>query len=167
MTASEFKQRFIPHTAAMYRTAFRLTGNAQEAEDMVQEAFIRLWQRRDKVPDVADEAAYCATIVHHVCVDALRRRRPDLDPHPPEALPLTDAHDAAYELERHEARQRMQQAIGQLPASQRQVVQMRHLDDRSIADIQAQTGFTAGNIRVLLSRARRQLKILLRNETDH
>ena len=80
MTASEFKQRFIPHSAAMYRTAFRLTANTQEAEDMVQEAFIRLWNRREHIPPTDDLAAYCCAVTHNVCIDARRRHQPDTSP---------------------------------------------------------------------------------------
>lgn len=166
MTAAEFKARFIPHTAAMYRTAFRLTGNVQEAEDMVQEAFIRLWQRRDRIPEADDTAAYCTTLTRNVCVDAMRRKRLDTSGAPPEALPLTDGHDAAHAIEAEETERQLEQAIGRLPGPQQRVVRMRHLDDRSISDIQTETGYTAGNIRQLLSRARRQLKTLLSHDNN-
>lgn len=164
MTASEFKQRFIPHTAAMYRTAFRLTANAQEAEDMVQEAFIRLWNRREHIQPTNDLAAYCCAVTHNVCIDAQRRRQPDISHTPLETMPLPTDHDAAHAVETRETQQLLQEAIDSLPEGQRKVVQMRHIEDRSIPEIQALTGFTASNIRVLLSRARRHLKTLLSHD---
>ena len=47
MDAAEFKQQFLPYHRKLYRTAFRLTENPQEAEDMVQEAYLKLWNKRD------------------------------------------------------------------------------------------------------------------------
>jgi len=165
VTASEFKQRFIPHSAAMYRTAFRLTANTQEAEDMVQEAFIRLWNRREHIPPTDDLAAYCCAVTHNVCIDARRRHQPDTSPTLLETLPLTTNHDASHAIEARETELLLHEAIDRLPEGQRKVVHMRHIEERSIPEIQAQTGFTASNIRVLLSRARRQLKILLSHDS--
>lgn len=49
MDAAEFKQQFLPYHRKLYRTAFRLTENPQEAEDMVQEAYLKLWNKRDEL----------------------------------------------------------------------------------------------------------------------
>ena len=150
----------------MYRTAFRLTANAQEAEDMVQEAFIRLWNRREHILPTSDLAAYCCAVTHNVCIDAMRRRLPDISHTPLETLPLTADHDAAHAVEARETQRLLQEAINSLPEGQRKVVQMRHVEDRPISEIQTATGFTASNIRVMLSRARRQLKTLLSHDNQ-
>ena len=52
MDAAEFKQQFLPYHRKLYRTAFRLTENPQEAEDMVQEAYLKLWNKRDELAGV-------------------------------------------------------------------------------------------------------------------
>ena len=65
MDAAEFKQQFLPYHRKLYRTAFRLTENPQEAEDMVQEAYLKLWNKRDELAGVLNTEAYlsrtCAT----------------------------------------------------------------------------------------------------------
>ena len=48
MDAAEFKQQFLPYHRKLYRTAFRLTENPQEAEDMVQEAYLKLWRSEER-----------------------------------------------------------------------------------------------------------------------
>ena len=63
MDAAEFKQQFLPYHRKLYRTAFRLTENPQEAEDMVQEAYLKLWKKRDELPEVASIEAYCVTLI--------------------------------------------------------------------------------------------------------
>ena len=48
MEASAFKQRFMPYWRHLFWTAWRLTGNTQDAEDLVQEAFLKLWTKREQ-----------------------------------------------------------------------------------------------------------------------
>lgn len=62
MDAAEFKQQFLPYHRKLYRTAFRLTENPQEAEDMVQEAYLKLWNKRDELAGVLNTEAYCVTL---------------------------------------------------------------------------------------------------------
>ena len=45
MDANQFKEQFLPYHAKLYRVAFRLMGNTQDAEDMVQEAYLKLWKK--------------------------------------------------------------------------------------------------------------------------
>ena len=47
MDAREFKQRFMPHYKLLYRVAYYLTGNALDAEDLLQDMYLKLWQKRD------------------------------------------------------------------------------------------------------------------------
>lgn len=63
MDTAEFKQQFLPYHRKLYRVAFRLTGNPQEAEDMVQEAYLKLWNKRDELASVLNTEAYCVTLV--------------------------------------------------------------------------------------------------------
>ena len=77
MDAAEFKQQFLPYHRKLYRVAFRLTGNPQDAEDMVQEAYLKLWNKRDELADVLNTEAYCVTLIKNLCYDVLRRSQPD------------------------------------------------------------------------------------------
>ena len=64
MDASDFKQKFLPYHRKLYRSAFLVLGNAQDAEDMVQEAYLKLWQKRNELPpDITNLEAYCVTLV--------------------------------------------------------------------------------------------------------
>ena len=63
----------------IYRVAFRLMGNVQDAEDMVQEAYLKLWKKHDELPEVASIEAYCVTLIKNLCYDSLRSCRPDED----------------------------------------------------------------------------------------
>lgn len=106
MDAASFKQQFLPCHAKLYRVAFRLMGNVQDAEDMVQEAYLKLWKKRDELSEVASIEAYCVTLIKNLCYDSLRSCRPDEDSRLPEELKLPTDSNIACEIEqKDEARQ--------------------------------------------------------------
>ncbi len=158
MDAEEFKQRFLPLHTQLYRTAFRLMGNAMDAEDMVQEAYLKLWERRDDLGHVANMEAYCTSLIRHICIDAFRRKRPEEDSPPPEEFPLTDNEDAATALERQDEAEQLTSLINRLPEGQRTVMTLHDVEGCSYEEIEEATGFTAVNIRVMLSRARKKIR---------
>ena len=158
MNTEEFKQRFLPLHALMYRIAFRMMGNALDAEDMVQEAYLKLWERRDKLKQVIHVEAYCTSLLRNLCVDAFRKRHFDEEERPPEELPLTDDDNAATVVEREDEANQLINLIGQLPEGQRTVMTLHDLEGYSYEEIEDATGLTPVNIRVLLSRARKKVR---------
>lgn len=158
MDAEEFKLRFLPLHTQLYRTAFRLMGNAMDAEDMVQEAYLKLWERRNDLGHVANMEAYCTSLIRHICIDAFRRKRPEEDSPPPEEFPLTDNEDAATALERQDEAEQLTSLINRLPEGQRTVMTLHDVEGCSYEEIEEATGFTAVNIRVMLSRARKKIR---------
>ena len=159
MDANDFKRKFLPYHRKLYRAAFHLMGNAQDAEDMVQEAYLKLWKRRDELPtDIANQEAYCVTLVKHVCHDALRLAHLEEDGRSPEELPIIGNTNVAHEVELKDETSQVMTLIGQLPAQQRQIMQMRDVEDLPYEEIEKATGLTSVNIRVLLSRARKKIR---------
>ena len=159
MDANDFKRKFLPYHRKLYRAAFHLMGNAQDAEDMVQEAYLKLWKRRDELPtDIANLEAYCVTLVKHVCHDALRLAHLEEDGRPPEDLPIIGNTNVAHEVELKDEAHQVMTLIGQLPDQQRQIMQMRDVEDLPYEEIEKATGLTSVNIRVLLSRARKKIR---------
>lgn len=158
MNTEEFKQRFLPLHGLLYRTAFRMMGNAMDAEDMVQEAYLKLWERRDKLRQVSHVEAYCTSLLRNLCVDAFRKRHFDEEERPPEEIPLTDDDNAATAIEREDEANQLINLIGQLPEGQRAVIMLHDIEGYSYEEIEDATGFSLVNIRVLLSRARKKVR---------
>lgn len=158
MDASEFKSMFLPHNRRMYCTAWRLAGNAQEAEDLVQEAYLKLWTKRDSLTGIDNAEAYCVTLVKHLFYDDRRRKHPKTDDSPPDNLNIADDSDTARNLEQSDETSHVKRLIESLPAQQRQIITMRDVDDLSYDEIETRTGICGTNIRVLLSRARKRIR---------
>ena len=158
MPASLFKQLLLPLYPRLQRVALRLLGNVEDAEDMVQEVYMKLWNKRDALPDVQDVEAYCVTLTKNMCIDRLRMaemEKADVD-EVPTMLAATD--DVEAQVERHDAVEQVKQIIGTLPEHQQQVIILRDMEDCSFEEIAEQTGLTAVNVRMLLSRARRTIR---------
>ena len=158
MPASLFKQLLLPLYPRLQRVALRLLGNAEDAEDMVQEVYMKLWNKRDALPDVQDVEAYCVTLTKNMCIDRLRMaevEKEDVD-EVPTMFAATD--DVEAQVERRDAVEQVQRIIGTLPEHQQQVITLREREDCSFEEIAEQTGLTAVNIRMLLSRARKTIR---------
>ena len=158
MPASLFKQLLLPLYPRLQRVALRMLGNVEDAEDMVQEVYMKLWGKREELPDVQNMEAYCVALTKNICIDRLRLAevdRVDVDDVP---LSLAAADDVAGQLERQDAVEQVKLIIETLPEKQQQVITLRDIRDCTFEEIEEQTGLTAVNVRALLSRARKTIR---------
>ena len=72
MDVEVFKRRFLPFHPKLYRVAYALVGDRADAEDLLQEAYARLWDRRDELEDVRNPEAFAVTLLRNLCLDFLR-----------------------------------------------------------------------------------------------
>lgn len=163
MNATEFKQKFLPLSSTLYRTAFLLMGNEEDAKDVVQDTFLKLWNMRDSITRLNNPQAYCITITKNLCIDRMRAASLKIVDKPPEELPLAGDDSASLRLEHNETAQMLNRCLARLPSQQQQVIRLRDLSGCSMEDIEKSTGLTAVNVRVLLSRARKTLRTQLQN----
>ena len=158
VTADIFKRLYLPFHPKLYRIAFALVGNQEEAEDIVQEVYSRLWERRDELAAVRNPEAYAITLTKHFCLDYLRSPRASRQAAALEETEefLSDSSPEKETEEKDQIRQ-IQRWIDKLPLNQQQVLRLQGMDDYSVEEIEQITGYTTGNIRVLLSRARKTI----------
>jgi len=165
MDAREFKQRFMPHHRLLYRVAYQLTGNAQDAEDLLQDLYLKLWQKRDDLPDEAMKEAYLATMIRNLFIDQRRLKHVDASAElknedgPPDERSLDRQIDA-----RDEVRQ-MKGLISELSERDAKIIQMHLVDDCSYEEIERDTGLSQGNIRIIVMRTKKKLKQQFQNIT--
>jgi RNA polymerase sigma-70 factor (ECF subfamily) len=165
-----FADVFLPHLDEAYRLARWLTGNANDAEDVVQDAAIRAF-RAIATSDVTNPRAWSLTIVRNTAYSWMLKNRPrDVvhsdDPadryqfqHDAEASAEPTPEDAAIlEATAEEVRR----ALAALPALFREIVVLRDIHDLSYRDIAAVTHLPIGTVMSRLSRGRQMLTVSLR-----
>ncbi len=156
MTAERFRKEYLPLQDELYRVAFYILESIPDAEDAVQDLYLRLWDAADALDGISSPKAYCIRLLRNICVDKLRRCRPDGE----EKLPL-QVSDEALPDERLDGRQKLEAAIGRmstLSESERTVLMMKVFDDLSYEQIQKRTGLSYLSLRVHLSNARRKIR---------
>ena len=165
MDAREFKLRFMPHYKLLYRVAYHLTGNAQDAEDLLQDLYLKLWQKRDDLPDEAMNEAYLATMIRHLFVDQRRSKRLDVSAELKEGNSPPDEQSLDHQIELKDEAQQMEGLINELPEREARIIQMHAVDDRSYQEIEQDTGLSQGNIRIIVMRTKKKLKQQFQNIT--
>lgn len=158
MQASEFKQLFLPCHRKLFSVAYRLMSNAQAAEDMVQETFLKLWMQRDKIEKVDNPEAYSITVLRRIFYDKMRARHLKEVDKDVGSLQVSSSQNISKQLEEADEYQRIRQLITHLPEPQAKIMLMRDIEDRSFEEISIETGLTEVNIRSILSRARKKIR---------
>lgn len=156
MTAAEFKEKACVHLDAMYRVALALCGNSADASDAVQNAAIKLWESRDRLGAVANTQAYCIAAARNAAISLINSRRhpDDLDT----AGAIAADNSLESEIETSDRIRHIKAIAATLPDNQRIVLTMRDFEGCEMDEIEEATGLSAGNIRVLLSRARSAIR---------
>ena len=158
METNEFKNKFLPHHAMMYRTAYAFLRNSQEAEDILQEAFLKLWLKREELDAIDNTEAYCITLVRHLCLDLIRNRNNHPHGDIEECHTIQHSANLQKELEQHIEAETVRTLINQLPDTQRKVIWLRDINECSFEEISRATGLNPINIRATLSKARKKIR---------
>ena len=132
----------------MLSVARHYLGNADEAEDIVQDAMLKLWLMREHL--VLPIEGIATVVTRNLCIDALRRRKPALD--------ISQLAEEEYMADDGEQIERMLQIIDTLPSTQRTILRMRHLEGMEMKEIALVLGSTEVAVRQTLSRARRAVR---------
>lgn len=158
MDAQEFKQRFMPHYKLLYRVAYHLTGNAQDAEDLLQDIYLKLWQKRDDLPNEAMKEAYLVTMMRRLFIDQRRLKHIDASAELKEELSPPDERSLDHQMDTKDEAQQMEGLISELPERDGKIIRMHLIEDRSYEEIEQDTGLSQGNIRIIVMRTKQKLK---------
>lgn len=161
MDSQQFSTLYMPYSRKLYAIAFRIVRRAVEAEDVVQEVYLKAWQMRDALPKGLEAEAWLVTMTKNLCIDLLRTRH-TADDEVSDLAPPPDEPDTCAE-ERIEQRDQLNQTlrlVSQLSEIQQTIVRMRLMDDIEFEEIARATGLSEVNVRVQLTRARQRLKSL-------
>ena len=165
MKSSEFKLLVMPYSSRLFRMAFRLMNSREEAEDIVQEVYVKLWGMRNDLGKYQSIEALCVRITRNLCLDQLRRRKVNHDALKAEKL-REEAHTEtpSTHLERKEDAELLHTLISALPEPQRSLVHLRHLEGKEYEEIAEMVNMNVNAIRVSISRARKQMRALVEKQ---
>ncbi|MFA4945048.1 MAG: sigma-70 family RNA polymerase sigma factor [Lentisphaeria bacterium] len=147
-----FEQLVLRHQAEAWRVAYRFTGDAAEAEDLAQQAFLKVLDAAPRYTATAAFRTYLYQVVTRRCLDHRRKKRPVLMEVLPECA--TDAPTPGEEADAVERDQCIQSALAALPADYRMAVVLRYFEGLSAAEMAVAMGRSVKAVERLLARAR-------------
>ena len=151
---------FLEHQRRVFRAAYRITGNAQDAEDVLQTVFLRLARQGAGAPSVANPSSYLYRAAVNAALDLLRarRERPSVALEEAHAAPggLAERPDQVHEA--GELRAWLRQAIAGLPPRAAEVFALHHLEGLENKEIARVLGLSRVAVAVTLHRARHRLQ---------
>jgi len=159
MTRSEFNELVRQHNRNMYGYAFRILQNQEEAEDAVQEVFIKLWNLGKKIDEYNSFGALASTMIKNYCIDQIRKKKHFIqDELEGKILPGPENTSPFKIMEDRETSDILNNIIDKLPELYRVVIKMREIEDLSYDEIAEKTNQNINTLRVTISRARKIIR---------
>ena len=161
MDAREFKETWMPFAGRFYRVAYYILESRDDAEDAVQDLFMKLWKMRTTLGSIKNPASFGITVLRNLCLDRIRAASSSkvVSPAPETMDFLPDPAGTTDEsLIRKEDLEKIRACMARLPDKQRKVLEMRVFENMPFEEIARQTGLSEVNVRVKLSNARKNLK---------
>lgn len=149
---AEFRDYVAARAATLLRTAYLLTGNHADAEDLLQTALAKTYLSWDKIKDRGAVDSYVRRAMVNTHISWWRRRR--VDEYPTDELPDVPA----PEPHGSELRDALWKALGRLPRRQRAAVVLRYYEDLSEQEIASILGISVGTVKSTVSRAVAKLR---------
>lgn len=167
MNLKAFKSRVLPTKDKLFRFALSITHDRAEAEDVVQEVFIKLWDQRLDLEVIQNMEAWCMRLTRNLSIDKLRSKHRRTNPI-----------EAGFDLETSEASplERTEQQdtvalvrafIRRLPDKQQQVMQLRDIEGFTYQEISDTLGIPLNQVKVNLHRARQAVRTQLLKMEKH
>ena len=156
----DFTRDILPLKNVLFRTALRITLNREDAEDIVQDTLLKLWERRNALSTVQNLEAFAITAARNLALD-----RKDLAQN--KVIPLNEQeHDqldksqlSAYEsLVQEEKINHIHSLINQLPEKQRTAIQLREIEGKTYKEIAEIMDTTEADVKINIYRGRNFLK---------
>jgi len=148
MTTETFKKEAQRMRTSLVRQAFGILRDSEEAEDVVQDVLLRLWQMRDQLKMPIEPLAKVLT--RNRCIDLIRRKKSTTE--------FTIADFQEENEAQHERIERMMKVIETLPNLQQTILRLRHMEGMDSKEIAELTGSTETAVRKALSRARQTVR---------
>jgi RNA polymerase sigma factor (sigma-70 family) len=157
MNPEEFKIQVLPLKHKLYRLSLRLLGRVEEAEDSVQDALVKLWNRREELNNYSSIEAFAMVITKNLCLDRIRSKSFQTERLNNQQLP-TVRHNPEELLEKNDFAAFVRKIIESLPEQQKAIMHMRDIEGLEYEQIAEVMELNINAVRVNLSRARKKVR---------
>lgn len=161
MTAEEFKKQYLPYQQKLYRLALRILENQDDAEDIVQEVYVKLWNKRDELMHIENKEAYSVTLIKNLCIDHIRMKSKRMK-QASENIEVSEKRILFEQISAKSDLELVKQLLALLPEQQQRILNLRHACGYTNEEIEEIMGLTSVNVRVALSRGRSKLRELFK-----
>ncbi len=159
MTRADFNDLVRQLNRNLYGYAFRILRNQEEAEDAVQEVFIKLWNMGSKLDEYNSIGALATTMIKNFCIDQIRKKKHFIQDENEQQDFQNRENVSPYELmERRESEDILHHIIEQLPDIYKNAIRLREIEGLSYEEIADKTEQNINTLRVTLSRARKMIR---------
>ena len=157
MTKEEFSSVLLPHKNSMFRMAYCLLKNTEEAEDAVQEAFVKVWNKQMKIGEIKNPLSFLISVTRNHCLDKIKRvKQPRLTLNEDVVANYNEIPD--MEMEQNQLVTVVMKLIKTLPEQQKTLIQLRDVEGFPLEEIVKITGWEMNYVRVNLSRGRKKIR---------
>ncbi|MGO4291494.1 RNA polymerase sigma factor [Chitinophaga sp. RAB17] len=165
MSLERFLTQVVPVRQKLYRFAFRLLGNEEDAQDITQDALMKVWGMQEKMVELQNMEAWCMRITRNLALDKIKSRKyrmsDDLDR--AGELPAVQQQSPHAATEQNDVMQKVHVAINALPEKYRTILQLRDIDGHSYQEIADILDIDMNDVKVNLHRARKTVREKLQN----
>ena len=158
---TDFDNILISHAERFYRVAFHILESREEAEDAVQELYLKLYESNYRLNAVSNPLAYGISVLKNICIDRIRRRTVRKAEQVDERIPLEEAPPDSMAVSK-DLLENLMTEMDRLPEMQARVLKMKTMEGLDYKEIAEMTGLSQVHVRVLVSTARKTLKRRLR-----
>ena len=154
MQEISFRNDILPLKDKLFRLALRITLDRAEAEDVVQDTMIRVWNKRDEWSQFESVEAYCLIVAKNLAIDRSQKK----EAQNVELTPEPDANSPYDQLVHDEKMNIINRLVNELPEKQRLIMQLRDIEGESYKKIATLLNLTEEQVKVNLFRARQKVK---------
>ena len=158
MQKLSFRNDILPLKNQLFTLALRITLARMEAEDVVQEALIRVWNKRQEWQQLESVEAYCMTITRNLAIDRSQLKEAQNETLSEAEANQPDASDPYALCVRNEQMELIHRLINGLPEKQRSIIQLRDIEGKSYKEIADILRVSEEQVKVNLFRARQKIK---------
>ena len=159
MQEISFRNDILPLKDKLFRLALRITLDRAEAEDVVQDTLIKVWNKRDEWAQFDSIEAYCLTVARNLAIDRSQKMDAQHVELTPETREVPDALTPDRQLEQRERLKLVHRLMNELPEKQRTIVQLRDIEGKTYKEIAELLQLTEEQVKVNLFRARQRIKL--------